>query len=151
MGDGWFGEVEIGRSIWRDSADRRSLWLAFQSSWEEFDARTLGASEVSRFGLFDDSGGDSFADGLVDDRYQPQGFALTFDHRLSDRLAGYIATGVHYDFSDSELDWHLRTGLSYSVLDSLDVQIEAAYYSDGTAADDSAEAVIGNLGLQYHY
>ena len=151
LGDGWFAEFEIGRAIWKDKSNQRSLWMAYQGIWEEFDANQLSAADVSSFGLIDPATGPAFASDLVEDLYQPHGFSLNFDHLVTDQLTTYLGTGANYDFADDEIDWHFSAGLNYRLKEDLVLTFESGYYSDGTAANDSSEVIVGNFGLRYYY
>jgi len=152
LGDGWFADVEIGRSIWESSSNRRSLYLAYQGSYESFDARKLSAGEVRSLGLIDETGGTLIGNEFIEPRYHPHGFNLSFNHRINDRLDSYLGAGVNYDFADDEIDWSITGGASYSLADHLDLLFELGYYSDGTAAaNDSSEVIVANVGLRYFY
>ncbi len=152
LGDGWFADVEIGRTLWQDKANRRSLQLAYQASYENFDARKLSAGEVRSLGLIDATGGELIGNEFIEPRYHPHGFNMSFNHRINDRLDSYLGAGVNYDFADDEIDWSITGGASYSLADHLDLLFELGYYSDGTAAaNDSSEVIVANVGLRYFY
>jgi hypothetical protein len=151
LGEGWFGELEIGRSVWKDKNNRRSLWMAYQGIWDKFDANHLSAHEAGSFGLIDPASGAAFAGDLVEERYQPHGFSLTFDHQVTDRLTSYLGSGINYDFADDEIDWFFSAGLNYLLREDLEMTLEAGYYSDGTAANNLSEVIVGNFGLRYYY
>ena len=152
LGDGWFADLEIGRTIWQDKSNRRSLYLAYQSSYENFDARKLSASEVRSLGLIDETGGELIGNEFLEPRYHPHGFNISFSHSINDRLDSYLATGANYDFADSEIDWSITAGASYRLAEHLELLFDLGYYSDGTAAaNDSSEVVVANLGVRYFY
>lgn len=152
LGDGWFADIEIGRTLWHDKANRRSLQLAYQANYESFDARRLSAGEVRSLGLIDATGGELIGNELIEPRYHPHGINVSFNHRINDRLDSYLGAGVNYDFADDEIDWSITGGASYSLAAHLDLLFELGYYSDGTAAaNDSSEVIVANVGLRYFY
>jgi len=152
LGDGWFAEIEIGRTLWQDKSNRRSLYLAYQATYENFDARKLSAAEVRSLGLTDPSRGEFIGNDLIEPRYHPHGINISFNHRITERLDSYLGAGVNYDFADDEIDWLVTGGANYRLAEHLNLLFELGYYSDGTAAtNDSSEVVVANLGLRYFY
>ncbi len=150
LGDGWGAFFEVGRPVWENVTETKMVYLSYRGEYDQFDASRLSTAEVNRLGY-----NGSPADGrflgadLIEPRYHPHGFNLSYEAQFNSQLYGYIGTGLFFDFSDEEWDYNFTAGFDYALSDSIDLIIEGGYYSDGTgASNDDSEVFVGTIGLR---
>ncbi len=153
LGDGWGASLEVGRPIWENVTQTRQIYLSYQANYESFDAARISEAEVARLGYNGlPAEGRLLGADLIEPSYHPHGLSLSYEAQLGSRLYAYAGTGLYFDFSDDEWDYHFTAGVDYSLTDTIDLIIEGGYYSDGTgASNDDSEVFVGTIGVKTYY
>lgn len=152
LGDGVMAHLEIGQPIWENTDQTKSLNLAYRADYEKFDSERLSARQLGRFGVVADPGENiNLGSELVEPLYHPHGLYLSYESQVTDWLFFYGGGGLFYDFADEELDWEFSVGTEMALNSKVDLVIEGAYYSEGTAASSGDSVVVGTAGLRMFY
>lgn len=153
LGEGWGAFFEVGRPIWENMTQTRQVYLSYRADYESFDAARISEAEVARLGYAGlPSDGRLLGADLIEPNYRPHGLSLSYEAQVNSALYGYVGTGLFFDFSDKEWDYHFTAGIDYALTDTIDLIIEGGYYSDGTgASNDDSEVLVGTIGLKSYY
>lgn len=154
LGDGYGAFLEIGRPIWENLKETSRLYAAYRADYERFDAKAISPGQAAALGYFGDPADGRFLGAeLVEPRYHPHGFQLTYESQINPQLFHFLSAGLYFDFADEEWDYNFSAGLEYAITDTIDLILEGGYYSDGTgaASNDDSAVFTGSIGVRAYY
>lgn len=134
LGDGWGARVELEYLLYLHKKAR--VTASYFVAIEEFDFK----SSLARPAAINPRD-------LLEESFQSTGFMILAQAPLSDKLNAQGRFGLDYRFETDELVYIFGGGLDYRLNESTRLEIEAAYYSSGTAGNAAAGYFEGRIGL----